>query len=153
MTLLPPPVPPSVRVEHCCLSLPRADFNCSIHRPPVVWQDIAIRQLTCTGCPLRIGAAGSSFSAFMISISGSLRSPCGFQCFPSDIVQGTEYSFLPKYSLLLRADISCVPTRSWYVYFEPSSDTRSQKLDYTEMQPKSPAGPPANLCRSGCTPS
>ena len=62
-----------------------------------------------------------------ILYSRSLRSPFGFQCFPSLIFPKVpNYSVLPIH-LCSFERLSCVLTQCVSVYFEPSSDTRSQE--------------------------
>jgi hypothetical protein len=83
VTLLPPlsPFGPVLTL----LSFPfLGRFNCSLHRPRWPVPTLLLSQTTCTGCALR-DWYGRLFKARLLwghSSSGSLRSPCGFQCFP-----------------------------------------------------------------------
>ena len=53
VTLLPPLSPPSVRFQHCCLSLLWAGFDCSLLPSPGSQLSIAASSITCTGLCLR----------------------------------------------------------------------------------------------------
>ena len=92
VTLLPP-LSPFGPVPALLPFLFQGRFDCSLHRPPVVCSSIAaflnyLHRMCVEGlvrpalhCPTVMGH----------SSSGSLRSPCGFQCFPlEEIIQGAE---------------------------------------------------------------
>ena len=91
-------------------------------------------------------------SCYEFQLSRSLRLPYGFQCFPVGIVQGAENSFLPIIPALA-SGASCVPTRMLVRTLSPARIHVHKTIRHIEMWFHSPAGPPANLCRSRCTPS
>ena len=68
-------------------------FNCSLHRPPVACSSIAafpnyLHRMCVEGL---VRPALHSSTVMGHSSSGSLRSPCGFQCFPlEEIIQGAD---------------------------------------------------------------
>jgi len=94
---------------------------------PGSWFRIAAFPLPAQDCAKDPWPAFHNPTFMRIIYSGSLRSPFGFQCFPSLIFpKVSNYSFLPIHHCSCER-LSCVFDTMCRVYFEPSSNTRSQK--------------------------
>ena len=82
--------------------------------------------------------------------------PCGYlaasrvsQLVSSKVPKTRSFRLIPA----LASECFLCSNTNVGAYFEPSSNTRSQDYPPHRNVVSSPAGPPANLCRSRCTPS